>query len=412
MAKVLVSLLGTGRKASGNEHKNEYEGTEYLFEGKCYENETFIANPLIDHYGMDKVFFIGTQQSMWDNIAEKFADEDEHFAILDKKEAGRIDEKGLGTLNLAIDKKLNGHGSKCFIVDDGENEDQLWRNFEKFLEIMDNLNDGDELYLDITHLFRSISIMSFVMSDFIKNYKDIHLSGVFYGMLKRGEPSLIINITLFFDLLAWAKAIKVLKDTGNGNALSTLINRNIDDKALQNSFSDFSHALSISDLSAMQMSIQNLKGKMALFEQYDNKIINIIGKDLRAFIDELDARTLSKFQFNLANWYAKNNNYAMAYITLAEGAISALCEKYDLDNSIEGRKEAKKIIREYGNWKKSSDDKQAIAKAYQKANSIRNNIAHKLDSNNKSSKSSPVNSIENFELYYSKLVTINRTSLQ
>ncbi len=406
MAKVLVSLLGTGRKASGNEQKNEYEGTNYRLENKCYKNETFIANPLIEHYGIDKLFLIGTEQSMWDNIAEKFADEDCYLAILEAKEASNINETTLQPINQAIDKKLNIKGSKCFVVNDGKNEDELWHNFEKFLEIMEHLNDGDELYLDITHLFRSISIMSFVMSDFIKNYKEITLAGVFYGMLKKGEPSLIINITLFFDLLTWAKAIKSLKDTGDGSALSKLINSKIDDKELQNSFSDFSNALSISDLSAMQMSIKNLKGKMALFEQYDNKIINLIGKDLRQFINELDAQTLSKFQFNLARWYANNNNYAMAYITLTEGAISALCEKYDLDNSIEGRKEAKKIIREYGNCKKSSDEKQTISKAYQKANSIRNNIAHKLDSDNKSSKSSPVNSIENFELYYQKLVVI------
>ncbi|MEG3755224.1 TIGR02221 family CRISPR-associated protein [Psychromonas arctica] len=406
MAKVLVSLLGTGRKASGETQQNEYEGTDYLFEGKCYENETFIANPLIKHYGIDKIFFVGTQQSMWDNIADKFADEDEYLAIIEKKEAKAIDEGALSTLNQAIDKRLNSEGSKCFIVDDGENEEQLWKNFEKFLEIMENLNDGDELYLDITHLFRSISIMSFVMSDFIKNYKNVHLAGVFYGMLKSDEASLIINITLFFDLLTWAKAIKTLKDTGNGTALSSLINRNIDDKTLQNSFSDFSHALSISDLSAMQMSIQNLKGKMALFEQYDNKIINLIGKDLRAFINNLDARTLSKFQFNLARWYAKNNNYAMAYLSLTEGTISAICEKYELERTIEGHKEAKKIIREYGNWKKSSDEKQAIAKAYQKANNIRNNIAHKLSSDNRTSNSSPINSIENFDLYHQKLVAI------
>lgn len=406
MAKVLVSLLGTGKKASGDETENEYLKTDYLLDGINYENETMIAYSLIEHYGINKLFLLGTKTSMWDNIAESFADEEEYLAVLEAKEAGRIDEGSLTSLNQAIDNKLKCQGSKCLLVDEGENEEELWANFEKFLEIMGYLDDGDELYLDITHLFRSLSIMSFVMSDFIKNYKEIRLAGVFYGMLKKGEPSLIINITLFFDLLAWAKAIKTLKDSGDGSALSKLINSKIDDRALQNSFKDFSHALSISDLSAIQMSIKNLKGKMQLFEQYDNKIVNLIGKDLREFINELDVEPLSKFQFKLARWYAGNNNYAMAYISLTEGAISAVCERYGLEVSLEGNKEAKKILREYGNWKTSSDEKQAIAKAYQKANSIRNNIAHKLSSDNKSSKSSPVNSIENFELYYGKLVNI------
>ncbi len=41
-------------------------------------------------------------------------------------------------------------------IEDGENEDELWRVFEKFLEILDDVDSKDELYFDITHLFRSV----------------------------------------------------------------------------------------------------------------------------------------------------------------------------------------------------------------------------------------------------------------
>ena len=406
MAKVLLSLLGTGRKASGNDAGNEYETTDYLYHKKRFPKEVLVSNVLIGYHNIDKLFIIGTQKSMWDNIAENFAGESEYIEILEKKEAEQIDESALNILNLSIDKKLGSKGSKCFIVDDGENDEELWFNFEKFLEVMEHLNDGDELYLDITHAFRSLSIMTFVMSDFIKNYKDIHLAGVFYGMLRSDKDSLIIDVTLFFDLLEWGKAIKTLQTTGDGTALSKLINRDVDDKSVQNSFSEFSNALSISDLSAMQMSIKNLKGKIELFEQSKNKIVNLISKDLRSFIDELDAKELSKFQFNLSRWYAKNNNFAMAYLTLTEGAITAICERYGYDHSEAGHKEAKSLLREFGNRQKSSVEKQGICSAYSKANKIRNNIAHKLSSDNKSSKSSPINSIENFDRYYQKLVAI------
>ncbi len=39
------------------------------------------------------------------------------------------------------------------------------RIFEKFLEILDMVNSKDELYFDITHLFRSVSVMSFIMAE-------------------------------------------------------------------------------------------------------------------------------------------------------------------------------------------------------------------------------------------------------
>ena len=79
---------------------------------------------------------------------------------------------------------------------------------EKFLEILDNIEDNDEVYFDITHLFRSVSVMSFIMAEFGKTYKNFKLAGIYYGMLKKDEPSLIIDISMFFDLLEWAKAIE------------------------------------------------------------------------------------------------------------------------------------------------------------------------------------------------------------
>lgn len=72
IAKVLISLIGTGRIAKGDSEKNEYQTTDYLIENKLYKNNTLVSSALIKHYDIETIFFIGTKQSMWDNLCYLF----------------------------------------------------------------------------------------------------------------------------------------------------------------------------------------------------------------------------------------------------------------------------------------------------------------------------------------------------
>lgn len=405
MKKVLISLIGTGKQASGDSAKNEYIGVDYQINDVLYKNETLISNAIIKHYSIDRVFFIGTNLSMWDNINYIFGGDDNYgFELLSKKENKSLCENDLVSLNETVNAFLNDSKSKCYIVEDGENEDELWNIFNKFIEIFEFIDDKDEVYFDITHLFRSLSVMSFVMGEFAKTYKKFKISGVFYGMLKSGKPSPLINLTIFFELLDWAKAIQNLKENGNSYKLMSLIQNSSEPKELKNAFSNFSNALSISDVGAMQNSIAQLKGKIELFEKHDSHIFKLISKDLKAFIKRFDISSLAKFQFELAKWYKDNNNYAFAYITLTEAAVSAICEKENLDAiSKDDREKAKKILLDYKFSQSASKEKEKIYNAFTRVNSIRINIAHKLPSDGAHSKSQPKNSIENIQEYISTL---------
>ena len=50
MAKILISLLGTGRIAKGDNEKNIYETTDYLLDGKLYKNLTFTSVAIMEYY--------------------------------------------------------------------------------------------------------------------------------------------------------------------------------------------------------------------------------------------------------------------------------------------------------------------------------------------------------------------------
>lgn len=408
MAKVLISLIGTGKKAKGDNEKNEYEKTDYLINGVIYEKRTFVSSAIIDNIGIEKVFFVGTKESMWDNLAEIFdASEEYYLSLVDKKEQNILSANDLFELSAVVDKKLSSSGSQCFILKDSEKETDLWEMFDKFLEILSHLTDKDEVYFDITHLFRSVSVLSFIMAEFGKINQDIKIAGMFYGMLKKDEASPIVNLSIFFELLDWARAIGNLKKYGNSFELMKLLKDSDGSKEIKSSFKNFSDAISISDIGALQSSIKQLKGKINLFVDSPNNIHKLISKDLVGFIDRFNIESLAKFQFELAKWYVENKNFAFAYITLAESVVSIVCENEKLDStSKDDREKAKKILWEYDDWKISSNEKNKIGEAFSKVNNIRNNIAHKLSSNGSKTKSQPANSIENIEDYIKKFTPL------
>ena len=334
MAKILITLVGTGKQAKGDDEKNEYVGTDYEIEGKIYNDKKFVSSAIIEHFDINKVFIIGTNKSMWDNIAEYFgADEEYIFELLENKLSQEgVKEEDLNKLNSIIDEKLLFNGSKCFIVKDGENEEELWAVFDKFIEILNEVNNDDEIYVDITHLFRSLSVMSIVMLEFGKMYKDFKINGVFYGALNKNGPSKIVNLRMFLELLEWARALDNLKRYGNGFDLLKLLTNSNQNRVIINTFSDFTYSLGISDIGKLQNSIKVLKGKIDLFEQQDNNILKIISHNLKDFINRFHKiDNLAKFQFELAWWYRENKNYAMAYMTLVEAALSLVCEINGLD---------------------------------------------------------------------------------
>jgi len=395
MAKILITLLGTGRSADGETAKNEYIGTDYVIDNKKYKDKKFVSSAIIEHFGINKVFIIGTNKSMWDNIAQYFeADDDTILTILYLKERGTLSQEDLKALNKSIDRKLSENGSKCYIIQDSDNKDALWKIFEKLLEIVDTIHKEDEVYFDITHLFRSVSVMTMILADLGISTDKFKLGGLFYGLLKKNTPSPIVDLKIFFDFLKWNKAVYNLKKFGNSSELKALISDIVNEREIVNGFTNFSNALSIADIGAMQQSIKILKGRTAHFRAHEKRLIKFIANDLEEFIERFSKEDEVDFLFELTKWYIENQNFALAYITLAEATVSMICKQHDLPLDRSGKEEAKKILYEYGDWKSASKEQQKLNEVYRKITDIRNAIAHKT-----SAKSNPKNSIDNIGKY-------------
>ena len=403
MAKILISSIGTGSRNGG------YNVAKYEIDKKIYENEKFIAKALCEHFKIDKLFLVGTQKSIWEAVFEEFGGEEQTILdIYEAKENNNLD-KFIPQIEAVIDKRLGTNGSKCFIIKYGKDENELWGNFDKFLQIATHLEPNDEIHLDITHSFRSLSLMSFIMSEFISNAsgRELNIQGVYYGMLEySGENNgitPIVNLAMFFKLLRWSKAIRELKTYGNAKEILTLLKQDEGKKA--NRFVNSTNAPNMSDIMSLKSATTTLKTEISFFKESKNKIYNLISDDLEKFIKMLDVDSLSLLQYRMAKWYCENQNYALSYVMLSEAVISAVAENHKLDAKDQGeRQEAKNILNKRRESFKKSHAKDDISETYyDKVVPIRNYIAHALDKDSRRTNIDVKQAVDNLPLYIEKL---------
>lgn len=381
MARILITMLGTGQKRDGG-----YRTADYEIEGKKYCGETFIAHALAVHYKADKIFILGTSGSIWDSVYRAFGgkDDDTELHLYDKKENDNITDDDLKNVSAVLDDFTGIKGSACFLVKYGLNDTELWNNFEQYLKISDYINQGDELYVDITHSFRSLAMMSFQMVQFIEQVrrKDITLKGIYYGMLeysgKNNNIAPVVNISILAEIQEWTKAIGYLKYSGNASMLYELIMRSdtgVGSK-VSNVFRHMAGAISIGNVKCIQNAVKIIKNRLKNLKNSGNPIVAYISGDIEDFVNRLDYDNEPDFCIALARWFGDCHNYGMSYIVLADGIISKVCHVNDLNPDTEdGQKKAKNIMNSF----RHNEGLKQFRKTYDTVRIIRNSIAHSVD---------------------------------
>lgn len=371
MAKILISSLGTGNIQKDSDQ--DYQKTIYKIDNQEYP-ETLTAKVLIQHFKIDKAIFIGTNKSMWDNLYYSFdGDNEEYLDFLTKKKETGVTLEDLIMLEKHLNSFLGMEGSQGLLIDyQKNNQDEIWDNFEKLLEIKELIQEGDEIYLDITHGFRYMPILNIFLLEFISIFKTptINIKGVYYGMFS-DRISEIIDFKIFFDLLEWTKAINMFKYNSNAQQLVELLSKNGVENDATKIFTQFNSNLQLANMSSLWQFMKGAGKKIKVLSDSNNKIIKLLSTDLITMTQRFDKEKQSDFQYELAVWLHENNNHALSYIALYEAIITKSCElkKYDVNNH-DLREDAKKSL---GNdkWGKyfytKNDDSLSV---------IRNSITH------------------------------------
>ena len=414
MAKILIAGIGGGEKRDG-----KYRETNYSLEGKVYENRSFIASVIEEHFKIDKTIFIGTVGSMWDNLYEYYCkkyniDYDEEYAmslfetIVEANKDMDISQLKIEKFNDIFNGKIEGRVTKY-----GVDSEQIFDNFNIILNLQDTLKDGDEVYIDITHSFRSNAMWMFLVMNFITDLmdKNIEIKMISYGMFEIADRTSnitpIIDLNAFYKLLKWIKGAQSFKNYGN----SYLLLDNIENEELRKKLKTFSHAMNLNYIGTLKQNLNSLKKLLPEIDEMKGPGKLLIPQIVREFVKEFDGvKKDFILQVRLAKWHYKQSRYAMAYININEAIKGYVADELREFYPNRSEEELLDYARKWffkleprvsrPNFKKDNENKKIIEyyKIFDHSRRVRNDIAHSLGQ-----KDSAINDIISLENYCAKL---------
>ncbi|HIC96177.1 TPA: TIGR02221 family CRISPR-associated protein [Candidatus Bipolaricaulota bacterium] len=105
-------------------------------------------------------------------------------------------------------------------IPSGKNEQEIW---DIFSTIVNEIEEKDELYLDITHAFRSLPLLATVIINYLKVMKNIQVRAISYGAMEAvGDIWTVKQIDIeqrdipVFNLLPFDQLLDFPSLTGGG----------------------------------------------------------------------------------------------------------------------------------------------------------------------------------------------------
>lgn len=355
MAKVLISFLGTGR-IKNDTSKREYEPTKYRIDNKDYDC-TFVSAALREHLNIDKMMLVGTAHSMWEDVYREYAGEDEIWLKI-----GEVCAANNHTSPLEIPHKEDvemamGGNSKVVLVKYGFTPEEIKENSEIILGLESSLEKGDELFVDITHSFRSLPLFIMNLLIYLRDVspKKVKISGIYYGMLEAYKDmhyAPIVNLNEVLNVNSWISGAYSFMQFGNAYKIADLVDNDTQiesPKKISTPLRNFSEAKNLNHLAELENQVQKLQilkdteGLPTIARMVIDPVINEFLGKVRLGNGKF---RLSDFQYKLAQWHKDNHNYAAAYISLNEAILTRACELCNFDSSkFEERENMKKVFR-------------------------------------------------------------------
>lgn len=218
MAKKLLAFLGA----------NEYKKTTYAFDATGNQQKTYtgyystaalaqvLFNDISERNDNYVVVFLTEEarKNNWENRIFYNANREKDSA---EKEGLKYELMNAAPL---LDENI-----KPVSIKDGKSTAELWSIVNTLLE---EIEDGDEVYLDITTGFRSIPLLSLLVINYARIVKnDVKIKGIYYGAFEAKNKE--TNQTPIFDLWPmikvsdWSYAIHSFIKHGSAGEISDLL---------------------------------------------------------------------------------------------------------------------------------------------------------------------------------------------
>lgn len=374
MSKILISTLGTGNRENISKI-NDYRVTNYIFpDSKNLYNTKFIIEALVKERQPDKIIVLGSNQSLWDGLCnvlleDKGYDQDiileKTMHLIEKLENKLLkddSDEDMKMFNSVLSEYAERNTEKknvsvkSYILEYGQNEEEIKKNVDIFMDILNHLENGDEIYFDITHMFRSIPLFAFIMLQFIEalDTKSIKIKELYYGMYEAREKNEygmeiapIVDLSYLLELSKWISATQDFVDNGNAKKLSNLLEVNGTNQKVAKELSKVSAMLKMNFLHEFKRTIPSLRGAIrsaeddrGLFKYVEPNIVRMLNRFEYENTNERHENSKrkkikeeSKSQMELSKWYFEHENYGFGYLCLEEAIITRLCEIYEVSEN-------------------------------------------------------------------------------
>lgn len=212
--KLFISILGA----------SIYETCRYV-QGNFHSTETrFIQQATFELIGKKEPW---TEQ---DRICILLTDRAQH-SNWDKAIAERIDSHTKANIPYeGLESTLQRMGLPTQVapipIPDGKNEEEMWKIFQTAFDLME---EGDEVYFDLTHSFRYLSMLILVLGNYAKFLKNVHITHISYGNYEArtdmGAP--IVDLLPLTMLQDWTFAAADFLQNGYVEKMSELASNSI-----------------------------------------------------------------------------------------------------------------------------------------------------------------------------------------
>ena len=416
--RILITSIGGGKieDKDGVKVLKKYEDTIYGIKkenGEFYKEKTSYMPSIIENtYNIDKTIIIGTTGSMWDNLYEiywkklkKDKTKDEKFkqSLIDvqinSNRETPIERINIDKFNQEFIGKVKG-----IVIKYGVNPEEISKNFDLIIKLEEEFNNIDEyeVFLDITHSFRSMAFWMFLIMNYLTDVsnKNIKIAGITYGMFEAKENGVtpIVILKPFMEILNWIKGASELKQYGNSYYILDNLDNNSLSKNIRDELRNFSNTMNMNYINSLLESIKNLKilDNNNELNKINGPAKNIIPNILKEFIKDFDIKEEDDnkrsylLQATLAKWHCKQKRYAMSAINISEAIVTfilltlnidskKLKGKFDPDN--DGQKWLKEIYKKYKDRIDLSEEEMQIYKygeIFVEVSRIRKEVAHSL----------------------------------
>jgi len=335
--KVFVSLLGTGfyEKAVYVHNESGFKSSETRF----IQQATLEFNKCKEWDSNDIALILLTdkaRETNWDkSIQTRF----------NRIQNAYVPYPGLEAL---IDGMGLPFKAKDISIPDGKDEKEMW---DIFNIMFNELEEGDELYFDLTHSFRYLPMLILVLGSYAKFLKNITVASITYGNYEAKDSennAPIVDLLPLSALQDWTFAAGQYLRNGNVSNLVELSKREItpilrDPELRDESTQHLNNFLKTLDTVikervfcrglaiAKSDSLRKAKDFAAKLETTVIQPLNPIFDKIKGSLDGYDTKENIYNVLQAAQWCHKFGYYQQALTLLHEFTITYVCSRHEVD---------------------------------------------------------------------------------